>query len=179
MSIFKYTLPSGSKFTMTAPAGTTQAQADTIFYGQVAAGTFVGYSPGQTLTSIASNTAKFTLSRLDRGTAGVDEQAVLSIVNNIPNIRGIPPLTHIPLTNAISQADMIKIGTGVNPIGPLNSSQVQGLMAQVVNLVSQPANVATNDRGAGQYGLFCQQLEQAGYVKPGTYQRFIFGNNNL
>jgi hypothetical protein len=179
MSIFKYTLLSGSKFTMTAPAGTTQAQADAIFYGQVAAGTFVGYSAGQTLTSTTSNTVKFVLSRLDRGTAGVDERAISAIVNNIPNILGLPALTHVPLTNAISQADLVMINSGAKSIGPLNESQVQGLMAQVTNLVSQPANVATNDRGAGQYGLFCQQLEQAGYVKPGTYQRFIFGNDNL
>jgi hypothetical protein len=179
MSIFKYTLPSGSKFTMTAPTGTTQAQADAIFYGQVAAGTFVGYSAGQTLTSTASSTAKFVLSRLDRGIAGVDERAVLAVVNNIPNISGLPHLTNVPLTNAISQADLVMVNSGAQAIGPLNESQVQGLMAQVTNLVSQPANVATNDRGAGQYGLFCQQLEQAGYVKPGTYQRFIFGHMNL
>ena len=37
MSIFNYTLPSGSTFRLSAPAGTAQLQADLIFYGQVAA----------------------------------------------------------------------------------------------------------------------------------------------
>jgi hypothetical protein len=32
----------------------------------------------------------------------------------------------------------------------------------------------TDKKGIGQYGLNCQQLEQAGYVKPGTWQQFIF-----
>jgi hypothetical protein len=32
----------------------------------------------------------------------------------------------------------------------------------------------SDDKGVGQYGLSCVQLEQAGYVKPGSWQRFIF-----
>ena len=58
-------------------------------------------------------------------------------------------------------------------IGPLSSGQVQGIMAQIANFVNQPANVMTNDKGVGQYGLSCQDLEQAGYVKPGTWAQFI------
>ena len=79
MSIFNYQLPSGSTFRLTAPSGTTQLQADLIFYSQVAAGALVGYSPGQTLTSRATAVTKFGLSRQDRGTAGVDTQPVLSL----------------------------------------------------------------------------------------------------
>ena len=61
MSVFNYTLPSGSTFRMTAPTGTTQLQADQIFYSQVAAGAFVGYSPGQTLTSATETVTKLSL----------------------------------------------------------------------------------------------------------------------
>ena len=71
MANFNYTLPSGESFVLRAPEGTTQAQADRIFYSQVAAGGLVGYVPGQTLTSVVSNLTEFQLSRLDRGTAGV------------------------------------------------------------------------------------------------------------
>jgi hypothetical protein len=85
MSIFTYTLPSGSKFRLSAPTGTTQLQADLVFYGQVAAGALVGYSPGQTLTSAETAITKFALSRQDRGTAGVDTQAILALVNNVPS----------------------------------------------------------------------------------------------
>lgn len=234
MSIFNYTLPSGSTFRLSAPSGTTQLQADLIFYGQVAAGALVGYSPGQTLTSVAANITKFGLSRLDRGTAGVDTQAILALtgsglgasttntgldvltnnslgaltsngpgftnnglgiltnsildtltnnvlndiltLNNLPTSTGIPALVNTPLTNPINQANLININTGlpVTAIGPLSSIQVQGILAQVANLVDQPADTMSDDKGVGLYGLSCVQLEQAGYVKPNTWKRFIF-----
>jgi hypothetical protein len=162
---------------MTTPAGTTQLQADLIFYGQVAAGALVGYTPGQTLTSGADAVTKFGLSRLDRGTAGVDTRAILAIVNTIPTITGVPSLINVPLTNPIDQANLVNINSGdlaPDAIGPLSSTQVQGILAQIANLVDQASDVMSDDKGVGQYGLSCVQLEQAGYVKPGTWQRFIF-----
>lgn len=183
MAQFKYILPSGKKFTLTAPAGTTQAQADYTFYSQVAAGSLVGFVAGQSINGTKTSAVKFALSRLDRGTAGVNDQVVLSIVNGLPSISGIPNLVNVPLQNPITQADIAN--TGVNntytapAIGPLNSSQVQGLLAQVANFINQPANTMSNTTGIGLYGLDCQQLEQAGYVKPGTYQQFIFDPSPL
>jgi len=182
MSQFKYTLPSGAKFTITAPAGTTQTQADKIFYTQVAAGSLVGFTAGQSISSTQSTAVKFALSRLDRGTAGVPDTVILAIVNGLPTITGIPSLVNTPLQNPITAANIANIkSTSFTPapIGPLSSSQVQGIMAQVANFVNQPANVMTNNKGVGQYGLDCQQLEQAGYVKPGTYQQFIFDPSPL
>jgi hypothetical protein len=177
MSQFNYTLPSGATFTMEAPAGTTQTQADYIFYSQVAAGSVAGFTTGQSITSATSATAKFALSRLDRGTAGIDEVVILAIVNGLPQVAAIPSLINTPLVTPITQANVAAIsGSGFTApaIGPLSSSQVQGLMAQIANTVDQPADVMTNEKGVGQYGLSCQQLEQAGYVKPGTWQQFIF-----
>jgi hypothetical protein len=51
-------------------------------------------------------------------------------------------------------------------------------MAQVANTVDQAADVITEDLGVGQYGLSCQQLEMAGYVKPGTWQQFLQNTSN-
>ena len=150
MSQFDYTLPSGATFTMQAPAGTTQAQADYIFYSQVAAGTFAGFTTGQSITSTTSAAAKFALSRLDRGTAGVDDTVILAIVNGLPQVSGIPSLINTLLTNPITQANIAAInGTGFTApaIGSLSSGQVQGLMAQISNSVDQPATVMTNDKG--------------------------------
>ena len=177
MSVFNYTLPSGATFRLSAPTGTTQLQADLIFYQQVAAGALVGYSPGQTLTSKQTAVTKFALTRQDRGTAGVDTQAILSIVNNIPTSVAVPSLINTPLTQPIGHSDLVRVNAGeLAPaaIGPLRSSQVQGILAQITNLVDQPADQMSNNKGVGQYGLSCVQLEQAGYVKPGTWQRFIF-----
>jgi hypothetical protein len=180
MSQFTYNLPSGAKFIMTAPAGTTQAQADNIFYSQVAAGALVGFKPGQSVSSTTSSLAKFSLSRLDRGTAGVDDSVILAIVNGLPTVNtatgAIPSLVNTPLQNPVTQANIAAItGTGFTApaIGPLTNIQVQALMAQVATVVDQPNTTATNTTGVGRYGLTCQQLEMAGYVKPGTWQQFI------
>ena len=96
MATFKYTLPSGNTFELTAPAGTSQAQADFIFYSQVAAGSLVGYTIGQTLTSAQTRLTNFELSRLERDTAGVDRTTILSIVTG-ELATTIPSLANIPL----------------------------------------------------------------------------------
>jgi hypothetical protein len=176
MSQFKYTLPSGAEFTMQAPEGTTQDQADFIFYSQVASGALVGFEPGQSVSGTTSALAKFELSRLDRGTAGVDDTVILAIINGLPTVADIPSLINTPLTNPITQANIAAItGTGFTApaIGSLTSNQTLALMSQVANTVNQAADVITNETGVGQYGLSCEQLEMAGYVIPGTWQKFL------
>ena len=180
MSIFNYTLPSGDKFTVRGPANATQAQADKIFYEQVASGSLVGYSAGQQLSSPVTKITKFQLSRLDRGTAGVDDVAVLSILQGLPTVNsGIPTLVNVPLQNPIDQADIILAkGDGLGPleVGPLNSFDVQKLLAQISNVVDQNFDQITQDKGIGKYGFTAYQLEQAGYVKPGTSQQYLTEN---
>ena len=176
MSQFNYTLPSGAEFTMQAPEGTTQAQADYTFYSQVAAGALVGFVPGQSVSGTTSSRAKFELSRLDRGTAGVDDTVILAIINGLPTAANIPSLVNTPLTNPVTQANIAAIaGTGFTApaIGSLTSDQTLALMAQVANTKDQSATTITNETGVGRYGFSCQQLEMAGYVKPGTWQEFI------
>jgi hypothetical protein len=176
MSQFNYTLPSGAEFTMQAPDGTTQDQADFTFYSQVAAGALVGFVPGQSVSGTTSALAKFELSRLDRGTAGVDDTVILAIINGLPTVADIPSLINTPLTNPITQANIASIaGTGFTApaIGSLTSNQTLALMSQVANTVDQATDVMTNETGVGQYGLSCQQLEMAGYVIPGTWQKFL------
>lgn len=181
MSQFKYTLPSGSKFTVDAPTDTTQDQADYIFYSQVAAGALVGFVPGQSISGTSTSLAKFELSRLDRGTAGVDDTVILAIINGLPVIADIPTLIDVPLDNPITQANVADInstGFTAPAIGSLTSDQIQALMAQVANIVGQSPDVMSNDLGVGQYGFSCQQLEMAGYIKPGTWQTFLQNNSS-
>jgi hypothetical protein len=176
MSQFKYTLPSGAKFLVEAPVNTTQVEADFIFYNQVAAGALVEFEVGQSVSEVATALTKFELSRLDRGTAGLDDVVILAIVNGLPTVANIPSLINVPLTNPITQASIAEInstGFTAPAIGSLTSDQTLALMAQVASTVGQAATVITNETGVGSYGLSCQQLEIAGYVKPGTWQRFI------
>lgn len=199
MSIFNYRLPSGAEFVVRGPAGATRAQADRIFYEQVAAGTLVGYESGQTLTSAATQITKFELSRLDRGTAGVDTPVVLStiqglsvtaggtdtltatptvlaVIQGLPVIAGTPNLSTVPLTNPIDEGDTVAIkGDDLEPnsVGPLNPYQVQKLLAQIANLVDQESDQISLNKGIGRYGFTAYALEEAGYVKPGTSLRFF------
>jgi hypothetical protein len=176
MSQFEYTLPSGAQFRVNGPAGATQLQADLVFYEQVAAGGLVGYEAGQTLTSMATRLTKFELSRLDRGTAGVDTAAILSIVQNLPVVSGIPELINTPVQNPVNQSDIVLArgdGLGPVPVGPLTAFQVQTLQAQMANLVDQPYDVITKEKGIGKFGLNCLQLEKVGYIKPGTFARYL------
>jgi hypothetical protein len=195
MSQFNYTLPSGAEFVVRGPAGATQAQADSIFYEQVAAGSLVGYESGQTLTSSATQLTKFELSRLDRGTAGVDSnpvlaisqglltvantssaQSILAIIQGLPVPIGTPNLSNVPLTNPVDEADVVLIkGEDLGPgsVGPLSSYQIQKLLAQIAALVNQESDQISRNKGIGRYGFTAYQLEQAGYVKPGTSLKFF------
>ena len=187
MAIFKYTLPSGAKFELDAPTGTTQAQADFIFYSQVAAGGLVGYTIGQTLTSAQTRLTKFELSRLDRDTAGVNNLTILSIitgvgaigVNNTGTILSIvtnniglsiPVLVNTPLQTPITPADYAgtPVGPlGLDPVGPLGTDEVQAIITATEVYVNQPPDTIT-DTGVGTYNLTPESLEKTGYLKPGT-----------
>ena len=220
MAIFKYTLPSGAKFTMNAPTGTTQAEADKIFYEQVAAGTFVGYKAGDTLSHPVEALTNFGITRLQRGTAGVkdnttlainsglpvifppgsagvnrgnnqanttvtnaalDANTLLAITSTLPIVASLPNLSSVPIENAITQVNYIQVNSnptvglisqGAVPIAGLNSTQIQALMAQLAAAVSQPYNIITQEKGVGRFGFNSQQLERAGYIKPGYSQRY-------
>jgi hypothetical protein len=167
MAIFKYILPSGAKYTVQAPDGYTQIQADRAFYEQVAAGNLVGYRPGQTLASAATKLANFGLSRLQRGTAGVDITTILAIVFDSPVIAPVPDLSGIPLKNPITASDIVNVGP-VTPVGPLTANETAAVIAQIGNIVDQDPTVVSPDGGVGTYGLTPIDLEETGYVKPGT-----------
>jgi hypothetical protein len=203
MSQFKYILPSGAEFIVNGPGGATQTEADRIFYEQVAAGALIGYEPGQTLTSTATRLTKFELSRLDRGTAGVDSnpilalsqglptssltfglQSILATIQALPIPVGVPSLVNIPLSNPITEADIVLIRgddfaplaiTG-NGITALNEYQVQKLLAQIAALVDQESDQISQNKGIGRFGFTAYALEEAGYVKPGTSLRFFATN---
>ena len=181
MAIFKYTLPSGSQYQVNAPTGTTQVQADKIFYEQVAAGTFVGYKKGDRLTHPEEAINNFGISRLERGTAGVDDKTLLAVISGLPLVASLPTtLSQVPVQNPINQTNYIQVtssptgpvGLGPAGIGPLSAAQTQALMAQLASTTQSNIDAITQDTGIGVYGFNCQQLEQAGLIKPGYCQRY-------
>lgn len=196
MATFKYTLPSGSKFTVEMPEGTTQAEADKVFYSQVAAGTFVGYRTGDQLTHPEEAIINFGLSRLQRGTAGVDDSAstvigtltgspvvaadLITTIQNLPSVAAIPNLDAVPVENPVTPADVITVdpGLGPLPVGNMSAAEVKTMMAAVV---VQPYYVITQAKGIGKFGFSAPQLERVGYLKPGTTERYLggFANNTF
>jgi hypothetical protein len=97
-------------------------------------------------------------------------------VQNLPVVSGIPELVNVPIQNPVDQTDIVLArgdGLGPSPVGTLTAFQVQTLQAQLANQVNQASNVITQEKGIGKYGFNSLQLEQLGYVKPGTWARFL------
>jgi len=89
-------------------------------------------------------------------------------------------LTRTPVgPNPINVADFAKTIPAVNAIGPMDSAQVTGVLAQAKNLVGQSASTISNAKGIGEFGLNIQQLETAGYVKPGISNLLAQGASSL
>jgi hypothetical protein len=89
-------------------------------------------------------------------------------------------LTKTPLgANPINIANFAKTIPAVGGIGPMTTAQVTGVLAQAKNLVAQSASTISNVKGIGEYGLNIQQLETAGYVKPGISNLLSQGTSSL
>lgn len=82
-------------------------------------------------------------------------------------------LTGLPVQNGINAADFLKGVAPTAPIGNLTTTQVQGLMAQAKATANQLPNVVSATNGIGQYGMSPQQLEAAGFLKPGTVSTYL------
>lgn len=164
MNKFTFVLPDGQLFELKGTATTTREQAERIFNEQLAAGALIGLRRGDTIENVQAKIVDFTLSRLDRGTAGVDELPLLAINNE--GIISALPIVEAPVENPIDVAKF-SAQTPPGPIGPLTPPQVQALMA--ASVVQEPTST---EKGVGKYGFSIPQLESAGVLKPGTGCRF-------
>ena len=81
-------------------------------------------------------------------------------------------LNSIIPTNGISAANFLKVPINAQPVGTLDSEQVKGLIAQAQASTNQAAD-AISSKGIGSYGIQPDQLEKAGYLKPGTVANFL------
>lgn len=172
MAKFTFALPDGKLFELTGPADATIAQAERIFLEQMSAGAFVGLRDGDVLENAAATLVKFNLSRLDRGTAATADLPLLAI-NNAGIISSLPLLGNVQVENGIVTADFAAQTPAIDGVGPLTPTQVQAIGAQIRTAVNQLPNVITTEKGIGAYGFSSEQLEKAGYLKPGTSCRFL------
>ena len=113
MSKFTFVLPDGQLFELKGTADTTREQAERIFNEQLAAGALIGLRRGDTIENVEAKIVDFTLSRLDRGTAGVDDLPLLAINNN--GIISALPIVEAPVQNPINTANFAARKSSATP----------------------------------------------------------------
>jgi hypothetical protein len=179
-----------------APAGATEAQARAVFETQLNTGSLAGLKPGQTLNAasqlagglltaasqlnasqlasgITSGLSSVT-NKITGGLSGATNGLTSGIASGINSAVGaVSKLTGVPIKSPMNVADFVKVGVGsVKEIGALSSTQVQGLLGQAAASTGQAVNAYSLDKGIGQFGINPAQLEQTGYLKPGTLAQY-------
>ena len=79
----------------------------------------------------------------------------------------------LPVTNGIDSAAFLEQAPAEISVGSLDPQQVTGLLAQTKLDVDQPFDVISTEKGVGAYGVSALQLEQNGFLKPGTVQTYL------
>ena len=157
MSKFSFTAPDGQVFDILGPPNATIEQARAIFDQQFKSGGLVGLKVGETVSAATQAEAglRSAVSQLGLKLPTATELAFGSLKN-------------IPLLNPITAVDFIKQATPNFSLGPLKSSDIQGLMSQTAAQLDQSLNTVSASTGIGKFGININQLENAGYLKPGT-----------
>lgn len=150
MSTFTFTAPNGETFEIDAPNGVSESQARAIFDRQYNTGALSNLGIGQALSGLGEAAKNAT--------------------------KSLGALTNVAVSAPITAASVLKMTPATKAIGALDPKQVTGLLGQAASAVGQAANAVSLDKGIGQFGMTPEQLEQQGFLKPGTVRQFI-GNN--
>jgi hypothetical protein len=197
MAAFTFTLPGSTKtFSIKGPDGFTEAQARAIFDQQAAAGSFVGFKPGDALSAAKQAAAGLpgAAAQLAQSLSGTTSIVNGTVLNNVVGQaagqvsqavgqatsvakQAIGTVTNIiskvPVTNGINPADFAKQASALIPIGNLTSVDVRAGLAQASKLVGQAADTVSNTLGVGKFGFDGAQLESAGILKPGVAAQYL------
>lgn len=162
MNIFKFVTPTGQPIEVTGPVGSTYDQALAIFNQQYTTGSLAGLRAGDILNSLtqAKGGLATALSQVTSSITPSTISQIGSAITKIPNLPVLNPTTISTFVNTPVLAGSV--------VGPLSTTQVQGLLSSTAAAVNQPATEVTNEKGLGTYGLTPDQLQQAGLIKPGT-----------
>ena len=161
MSVWKFTTAAGEAYEVQGPPGATYDQAQAVFNKQLNSGGLVGIPVGGLVNAVTQSA-----DGLSTAPAYIGPQAV-SVAKQLGNNLVLPTQVGTPPPTAITTSDFVNTKTSAQTIGTVTSAQVQGLVATVAVAVDQSANVITNGKGLGTYGLTADQLQTAGLIKPG------------
>jgi len=162
MNVFKFVTPLGQTIEMNGPAGSTYDQALAIFNQQSSTGSLAGLRAGDVLNSLIQAKGGLTTA-LAQVTGSITPSTVSQIGSALTKIPNLPALNPTTISNFVNT--QVLAGTVV---GPLSTTQIQGLLSSTSAAVNQLATEVTNQKGLGTYGLTADQLQQAGLIKPGT-----------
>jgi len=165
---------SAKTFKISGPETLTQAQAQAIFEKQVKTGGLTGFKAGDVLNA-ATQVADGLKSAQSQLTSGLSSAGatVAKATNGITSA-----LTKTGVTDGINPGNFVKALPALGSIGNLTPTQVTGTLAQATKLLAQPSSIVSNLGGAGNFGLDVNQLEKAGYVKPGIASKYISSGQN-
>ena len=153
---------------------------------EVPAGSLTSLSTG-TLSESLSPRALSELSALPAGTVAELSSLPPAASAELTNLAALPPggfaavvastsalsqLGNLPVTTAITDAEIIKQLTAITEIGSLTIPEVTSLLASRAAQVAQPSRTVSTGKGVGKYGLTPTQLEQLGLIKTGTVSRY-------
>jgi len=162
MNVFKFITPTGQPIEVTGPAGSTYDQALAIFNQQYSTGSLTGLRAGDVLNSLVQ--AKGGLATaLSQVTSSITPSTISQIGSAITKIPNLPVQNPVNISTFVNTPVLAG-----SVVGPLSTTQVQGLLSSTAAAVNQPATEVTNEKGLGTYGLTPDQLQQAGLIKPGT-----------
>ena len=162
MNVFKFVTPTGQPIEVTGPAGSTYDQALAIFNQQLTTGSLTGLKAGDILNSLVQARGGLATA-LAQVTGSITPSTISQIGSAITKIPNLPVQNPVNISTFVNTP--VLAGSAV---GPLSTTQVQGLLSSTAAAVNQPATEVTNEKGLGTYGLTPDQLQQAGLIKPGT-----------
>ena len=162
MNVFKFITPTGQQVELTGPPGSTYDQALAVFNQQLTTGSLTGLRAGDILNSLVQ--AKGGLaSALSQVTGAITPKTLSQIAGAVTKIPNLPPLNPTTISTFVNTPVLVS-----SAVGPLSTTQVQGLLSSTAATVNQSSTDITNEKGLGTYGLTPDQLQQAGLIKPGT-----------
>jgi hypothetical protein len=109
----------------------------------------------------------------------VGTPSTASVIPPTPTTVATAGLTNLPVTQAVTPAQILKQTAATTGIGSLNVPQVTSLLSSAAAGVGQAANAFSALKGIGQYGFSPLQLEQLGLIKPGTIRKYLGNSNTL
>jgi hypothetical protein len=118
---------------------------------------------------VAASGALSQAASVSGAVSGAVSQAT-STVSNAVSTATAPLSAGVPsgVAAAIDSAAVLSTKAADVKVGNLDKAAVTGLLAQTKTAVGQASNVISVDKGIGQFGLKPNQLEAAGFLKPGT-----------